>query len=273
MKTIKEQLNETVPFIKSQISTSPTIGIVLGTGLNALGQAIETNVAIEYADIPNFSISTVETHTGRLLFGTFAEKNVVAMQGRFHYYEGYSMQEVTFPIRVMKELGVKILIISNAAGTLNPFFKKGSLMVIDDYINLMGTTPLVGEYDKSYGHRFQEMSEPYSQRLISRIEDIATNNNIHIYKGVYAAMTGPCLETRAEYHFLRNIGADAIGMSTIPETIVAKQVGLETLAISILTDECFSDVLAPVTFQEIVDVASNAEPKLTKIVTELILNL
>jgi len=269
-KTLKEKLFETADFLNKTIKSVPDVGIILGTGLNGLANEINISQSISYSDIPSFPTSTVESHSGNLLFGTISDKNVVAMQGRFHYYEGYSMQEITFPIRVMKQLGVKTLIISNAAGSLNPLFKKGSLMLIDDYINLLATTPLVGEYDSSFGPRFPDMSEPYSQRLISLVEQIALQEKIQIHKGVYAAMSGPCLETRAEYRMLKLIGADAIGMSTIPETIVAKQIGLETIGISILTDECYPDNLKSVTLEEIIAIASSAEPKLSKLVTELI---
>lgn len=249
---------------------TPNIGIVLGTGLNAMAKEINVKHILDYSDIPHFPISTVESHTGRLILGTIGSKNIVAMQGRFHYYEGYSMQEISFPIRVMKSLGIKTLLISNACGSLNPLFKKGSLMLIDDYINLLGSNPLISKHCNEFGVRFPDMSEPYSQRLIKMVEEIALKNGIKINKGVYAAMPGPCLETRAEYRFLRTIGADAIGMSTIPETIVAKQLELEVAGISILTDECYPECLKPVTLEEIIEVANSAEPHLTKIFKELI---
>ena len=273
METLKEKIFATSEFLKNKIQIKPEIGIILGTGLNGLAKEIDISQSIGYNEIPNFPTSTVESHSGNLLFGKLSNKNVFAMQGRFHYYEGYTMQEITFPIRIMKQIGVKTLIISNAAGSLNPLFKKGSLMLIDDYINLLGTTPLVGEYDSSFGARFPDMSEPYSQKLIGMVEQIALREKIQIHKGVYAAMCGPCLETRAEYRMLKQIGADAIGMSTIPETIVAKQVGLETIGISILTDECYPDNLKSVTLEEIIEVATSAEPKLSKLVTELIKEL
>ena len=249
---------------------SPSIGIVLGTGLNAMAKEINVKHILDYTDIPHFPVSTVESHTGRLILGTIENKNVVAMQGRFHYYEGYSMQEISFPIRVMKLLGVKTLLISNACGSLNPLFKKGSLMLIDDYINLLGSNPLIGKHCDDFGVRFPDMSEPYSQKLIKMVEEIALKNEIKIHKGIYAAMPGPCLETRAEYRFLRTIGADAIGMSTVPETIVAKQLGLEVVGISILTDECYPECLVSLTLEEIIEVANSAEPYLTKIFKELI---
>lgn len=270
MTILSEKLNATTAFLKNIVNFTPSIGIILGTGLNGMVKDVEITEAVNYADIPNFPIATVESHTGKLLFGHLAGKPIVLMQGRFHCYEGYSMQELTFPIRVMKCLGVTKLIISNAAGSLNPLFKKSSLMVLDDYINLLGTTPLVGAYETSMGPRFPDMSQPYSQRLIKLAENIALKNQITLHKGVYAAMTGPCLETRAEYRFLRNIGADAIGMSTVPETIVAKQIGLETIAISILTDECYPECLVPLTLEEIIEIANRAEPQLTTIVKELI---
>jgi len=272
-KTLKEKLLETTNFLNDLIKSIPNVGIILGTGLNGLAKEINILQSISYSEIPHFPISTVESHSGNLLFGTMSDKNVVAMQGRFHYYEGYSMQDIAFPVRIMRQLGVKTLIISNAAGSLNPLFKKGSLMLIDDYINLLATTPLVGEYDPSFGPRITDMSEPYSQRLISLTEQIALREKIQIHKGVYSAMSGPCLETRAEYRMLKLIGADAIGMSTIPETIVAKQIGMETIGISILTDECYPDNLKSVTLGEMIAIASSAEPKLSKLVTELIKEL
>jgi purine-nucleoside phosphorylase len=273
MKSILEKLEETTSYLKQNITITPSVGIVLGTGLNGLSNEIETNTEINYCDIPNFSLSTAESHSGKLLFGTLSGKNVVAMKGRFHYYEGFSMQEITFPIRALKAIGIETLIITNAAGSLNPLFKKGSIMIIDDYINLLGTTPLVGEWHPSMGPRTPDMSDPYSKRLISIIENIAMRNSIKIHRGVYSAMTGPCLETRAEYRMLKLIGADAIGMSTIPETIVAKQIGLETLGLSILTDECYPDALSPLTLDEIIAIANSAEPQLSLLVKELLLEI
>jgi purine-nucleoside phosphorylase len=268
--TLKEKIFAANEYLKNKVQLKPTIGIILGTGLNGLANEIDIICSIDYGEIPCFPISTIESHSGKLLFGTLSGKLVVVMQDRFHYYEGYSMAEITFPIRVMKQLGMQTLIISNAAGSLNPLFKKGDLMLIDDYINLLGTTPLVGEYDPSFGSKFPDMSEPYSQRLISIMENIALKEQIQIRKGVYAAMCGPCLETRAEYRMLKLIGADAIGMSTIPETIVAKQIGVETFGISILTDECYPDCLIPVTLEDIIDVSNSAEPKMTMLIKELI---
>lgn len=264
------KIKETTIYLQNRIKQAPAAGIIFGTGLAGLSKEMNITAEIPYADIPNFPVSTVESHTGKLLFGTLSGKHIVAMQGRFHYYEGYAMEEVTFPVRVMKALGAQVLIISNAAGSLNPMHKKGNIMILDDYINLLGTTPLVGTYHPAMGPRFPDMSQPYSARLIALVEEIAMKSQIPIKKGVYAAMPGPCLETRAEYRMLKLLGADAIGMSTIPETIVAKQIGLETLALSILTDECYPDALVPVTLEEIISIAAAAEPKLSIIVKELL---
>jgi purine-nucleoside phosphorylase len=225
--------------------------------------AIET--VIDYAEIPHFPISTVESHRGRLIFGTLGGKQVVAMQGRFHYYEGYTMQQVTFPVRVMKFLGVKTLLISNAAGGMNPQFSRGSLMIITDHINLLGDNPLIGANDETLGPRFPDMSEPYSKRLIALAEEVALELRIRVERGVFVAVPGPNLETRAEYRFLRLIGADAVGMSTVPENIVANHMGMSVLGFSIITDECFPDSLQPAKVEEIIAVAGKTEPKLTAI--------
>lgn len=230
--------------------------------------AVETE--IDYVTIPHFATSTVESHKGKLLFGTLSGKSVVAMQGRFHYYEGYTMRQITFPVRVMKFLGVRSLLISNAAGALNPLFQKGDVMIICDHINLLGDNPLIGPNDDSLGPRFPDMSEPYSRKLIALAEECGLDLKIKLQKGVYAALTGPNLETRAEYRFLRTIGADAVGMSTVPEVIVAVHMGMEVLGFSILTDECFPDALKPVTLEEVIAVATSAEPKMTAVMKEVV---
>lgn len=243
---------------------------MLGTGLGDLVKEIEQEVALSYKDIPHFPVSTVETHAGKLIFGKISGRPVVAMQGRFHYYEGYSMQQITFPIRVMKFLGVKTLLISNAAGGMNPLFRKGDLMVMVDHINLLGDNPLIGPNDDELGPRFPDMSEPYSRRLIELAEKIALEEKIRLQKGVYVAVAGPNLETRAEYRFLRSIGADVVGMSTVPEVIVARHMNMEVFAISVITDECFPEALQPVDVADIIRTANEAQPRLTLIMKRMV---
>lgn len=270
MPELREQIDETVEFIRTKTKSKPPIGIILGTGLGGLVKEIKPETIIDYGDIPNFPVSTVESHHGKLIFGSLSGKTVVAMQGRFHKYEGYSLQQVTFPVRVMKFLGVRNLLISNAAGALNPFFRRGEVMIMADHINLLGDNPLIGKNDESLGPRFPDMSEPYSKDLIAIAEQAALDLKIPVRKGVYVAMTGPMLETAAEYRFLRVIGADAVGMSTVPEDIVAVHMGLKVLGFSILTDECFPDALVPVTLKEVIKVANKAEPKMTAIMKEVV---
>lgn len=264
-------LNESIEYLRRKIAGfEPEIGIVLGTGLGGLVKEIEIEHSIMYASIPNFPISTLEFHSGKLIFGTLNGKKVVAMQGRLHFYEGYSMQQITFPIRVLKALGIKFLFVSNAAGSLNPAFKKGNLMVIHDHINLQPESPLRGLNDEELGPRFPDMSQPYNNGLIEKALTIAAANNITCHKGVYVAVTGPNLETKAEYKYLRIIGGDAVGMSTVPEVIVANHSGLPVFAISVITDEGFAEDLKPVSLEEIIATATKAEPKLTKILSQLI---
>ncbi|MGD0338817.1 MAG: purine-nucleoside phosphorylase [Bacteroidota bacterium] len=273
---LRQQINETLTYIRSKTSMQPAIGIILGTGLGGLIKEIEIETVLEYGNIPHFPIATVETHQGKLIFGTLAGKKVVVMQGRFHYYEGYTMQQITFPVRVMSQkagLGVKTLLMSNAAGGLNPLFRAGDLMIITDHINLTGDNPLIGENDDSLGPRFPDMSEPYSKKLIALAERLALDNKIPVQKGVLISVQGPNLETRAEYRFLRWTGADAVGMSTVPESIVAVHMGMDILGISVITDECFPDSLKPASLDEIIAVASKAEPKLTKLMKEVVRSL
>lgn len=267
---LRNHIEETVRFIRTKTSAAPPIGIILGTGLGALAKEIVPDVVIDYAEIPHFPVSTVESHHGKLTFGTLSGKSVVAMQGRFHYYEGYTMKQITFPVRVMKFLGVKTLLISNAAGALNPAFGRGDIMVMSDHINLLGDNPLIGPNDESLGPRFPDMSEPYSQNLIALAEQTAHELKIKVQKGVYAAMQGPNLETRSEYRFLRTIGADAVGMSTVPEDIVAIHMGMSVFGVSIITDECFPETLKPITLEEVIAVANTAEPKMTAILKEMV---
>jgi purine-nucleoside phosphorylase len=270
---LRTHIDETIRFIRSKTSAAPAIGIILGTGLGALAQEIKKETEIDYGDIPHFPVSTVESHHGKLLFGTLAGKNVVAMQGRFHYYEGYTMARITYPVRVMKALGVETLLISNAAGALNPAYARGDVMLMSDHINLLGDNPLIGPNDDSLGPRFPDMSEPYSQDLIASAERIAAELGLNVQKGVYVAMQGPNLETRSEYRFLRMIGADAVGMSTVPENIVAVHMGMRVFGVSIITDECFPDTLKPITLEEVIAVANKAEPKMTAIMKELVKRL
>ena len=242
----------------------------MGTGLGGLINEIDIEQSLEYKSIPNFPVSTIKGHEGRLIFGRLGNKDVVAMQGRFHYYEGYSMQQITLPVRVMYELGIRTLIISNACGGMNPQFSRGDLMLMDDHINLLGDNPLIGPNLDEYGPRFPDMSEPYSKRLNEIAEQTVLENKIVLRKGVYLAVSGPNLETKAEYRFLRATGADVVGMSTIPEDIVAVHMGMQVMAISVITDECFPDALQPVSVEEIVATANKAEPKLTLLMKEII---
>ncbi len=266
----RQQIAEATRYIKNVLHSENPIGIILGTGLGGLVKEIAIEKEVAYTDIPHFPRSTVESHEGKLLFGKLGGKQVLAMQGRFHYYEGYSMTEITFPVRIMYELGVRVLLISNAAGGMNPYFRKGDLMAIDDHINLIGTNPLIGPNLDEYGPRFPDMSEPYSKRLLDLAEQVALDNKIKLHRGVYVAVSGPNLETRAEYRFLRTIGADIVGMSTVPEDIVAVHMGMEVLGISVITDECFPDALEPVNLPEIIATANAAEPKLTLIMKEIV---
>lgn len=260
-----DMIQEAAAEIGGRSSIKPEVGIILGTGLGRLAEKIEVECEIPYPEIPHFVSSTVETHQGRLLLGTLSGSNVVAMQGRFHFYEGYSMQQITFPVRVMNALGAGTLLVSNACGGMNPRFGKGDVMIIEDHINLLGDNPLIGPNDERLGLRFPDMSEPYSRRLIELAERLALENGIRVRKGVYVAVPGPNLETRAEYRFLRGIGADVVGMSTVPEVIVAVHAGMDVLGLSIVTDLCFPDALEPADIAEIIRVAGEAEPHLTNL--------
>lgn len=266
-----DQINEASDYIRKQGITQPEAGIILGTGLGSLFvKEIENPVIVEYHDIPHFPVSTVESHKGKLIYGSLQGKQVLAMQGRFHYYEGYSMQQITFPVRVMKSLGVKHLLLSNAAGNMNLRWRKGELMLLDDHINFQPDNPLRGVNNDTLGPRFPDMSRPYSTYLNDLLIAIAREQGIKLNIGVYVSVTGPNLETRAEYRFLRNMGADAVGMSTVPEVIVANHMGLPCCAISVLTDDCDPDNLKPVNIAEIIAVAGKSEPSLTNLYKELI---
>lgn len=261
---------ETAEFIHNEIGGKPDVGIILGTGLGALANEIEITDELSYSDIPNFPVSTVESHSGKLLFGHLAGKKVAAMQGRFHYYEGYSMQQVTFPVRVMKMLGVQQLFISNAAGGLNPDFQLGDLMMLTDHIDLFPANPLRGTNINELGERWPDMYEQYDLETRNLAKEIASEQGVELKEGVYCGVSGPNLETAAEYKYLRTIGGDAVGMSTIPEVIVARHMNLPVFALSIITDMCTPEQLKPVNIEEIIGTAMKAEPKMTKLIKELI---
>ncbi len=268
----QKQLDESTIYLKEKGFENPQIGIVLGTGLGKLVEEIENPIEAHYNHIPYFPLSTVEFHTGKLIFGTLSGKKVVVMQGRFHLYEGYDFLDITYPIRVMHQLGIKNLLISNAAGAVNLNFKKGDLMLIEDHINLQGGSPLAFKNVAEFGERFTDMSEPYNPKMQNKLVQIAEKENITLRKGVYAAVVGPQLETKAEYRYLKIIGADAVGMSTIPEVIVANHLNLPCVAISVLTDECDPDNLQPINVPEIIKIATEAEPKMITLFKKLIEN-
>lgn len=267
-----EKVKETTSFIQSKIKFQPEIGIILGTGLGGMIREIEDQQIIEYQAIPNFPVSTVEGHSGKLIFGNLGGKKVVAMQGRFHFYEGYSIQQVIFPVRVMKFLGIKFLFVSNASGGVNPDFEIGDLMIINDHINLI-PNPLIGPHKKEFGVRFPDMSEPYNHTLIEKAQTIAQKNGIQTQIGCYVGVTGPTLETPKEYQYFRIIGGDAVGMSTVPEIIAARQMGLPCFAISIITDLGVPGKIVKVTHEDVQNVAQVAEPKMTLIMKELVSGL
>lgn len=269
-----DQINEARDYIISRGVTNPEVGIILGTGLGTLfTKSIKNAIEIDYRAIPHFPVATVEFHKGKLVYGEIEGKKVLAMNGRFHYYEGYSMQQITLPVRVLQSLGIKNLLISNAAGNMNLNWHKGELMLIDDHINLQPENPLRGPNLDSLGPRFVDMSQPYSQILNDKVKKIATEKGIKLNVGVYVCVMGPNLETRAEYRFLNRIGADAVGMSTVPEVIVANHMGLPCCAISVLTDDCDPDNLQPANIQEIIEIAGKAEAKLTDLYIGLIRQL
>ena len=261
-----EQVERAADVVRSRFGREPDVAVILGTGLGALAGRVAVEASIDYADIPGFPLSTVESHAGRLLCGTLAGKTVVAMQGRFHRYEGYSLAQVTFPVRVLRALGARVLVVSNACGGMHPLWAPGDLMLIADHINLLGDNPLIGPNDDRLGPRFPDMSEPYDGQLRAIARAVALEHGITLHEGVYVAVPGPNLETRAEYRFLRGIGADVVGMSTVPEVIVAIHGGMRVLGISIITDQCLPDALEPASVEKIIAVASRAEPNLTTLV-------
>ena len=266
----QEQLNETIAFLKAAGITDPTIGIVLGTGLGKLVDEISIEKEIAYSEIPNFPQATVEFHSGKLIYGVFSGKKVLVMAGRFHVYEGYDLWEVTYGIRTMHALGIQQLLVSNAAGAINLTYKKGDLMLIEDHLNLQGGSPLAFKGANNFGNIFADMLAPYSKGINQIIKNIAKEKNIQLHEGVYASVVGPQLETRAEYRMLQILEVDAVGMSTVPEVIVAKQLNLPCAAISVLTDECDPKNLQPVDITEIIAIAGKAEPKMIAIFKELI---
>lgn len=263
---LAQHIAESLAEIRTRTVAEPRVGIILGTGLGALAEHVHADIVIPYADIPHMPVSTVESHKGRMIFGELSGRQVVVMQGRFHYYENYSMQQITHGVRIMKALGVETLVVSNACGALNPNFQRSDIMIINDHINLLGDNPLIGTNDQSLGPRFPDMSEPYTLSHIARAHECAKELGIEVREGVYAAVAGPNLETRAEYRYLRTIGADVVGMSTVPEVIVAVHAGMRVLGFSVITDECFPDTLQKVSLQEILEAASIAEPKLAALI-------
>lgn len=265
-----KKIAETVAFLESKISVKPRTGIILGTGLGGLVNEIETEIAIPYTEIPNFPVATVAGHQGRLIFGRMGETPVVALQGRFHFYEGYSMQEVAFPVRVMKFLGIDLLILSNASGGVNPDFEVGDIMVILDHINLMKDNPLIGKNDDAIGTRFPDMGHAYDREMIDAAFRIAEKHQIRLQKGIYAAVSGPTYETPAEYRYIRAIGADAVGMSTVPEVIAARHMGLKCFAVSVISDLGVPGKIVEITHAHVIDAASAVEPVMTRLIRALI---
>ncbi len=270
LATYRSHVNEAAAFLRGKVGEEARVGLILGTGLGKLAEEIENASAVEYSDVPHFPVSTVESHKGRLISGTLGGVPVLAMQGRFHLYEGYDGRQITFPVRVMRHLGVDTLLVSNAAGGMNPLFRRGDLMLITDHINLQGVNPLTGPNADEWGPRFPDMSEAYDRGLRDIAEQAALDRAIRLQQGVYVAVEGPNLETRAEYRFLRTIGADAVGMSTVPEVIVGNHMGMRCMAISVITDECFPDSLQPVSIEDVLAAAAEAEPNLTAIMRAVV---
>ena len=269
----RQKRQEALSFIQKHTNLHPENVIILGTGLGRLAEQMDVQDSISYSDIPHFPTSTVESHAGRLLFGELNGKKVVAMQGRFHYYEGYSMQQIVFPLRVLQANGANTLFVSNAAGGMNPQYRRGDIMCIVDHINLLGDNPLIGPNDDQLGVRFPDMSEPYTPELTTMAEQVALDEKVKMHQGVYIAVSGPNLETRAEYRYLRLIGGDVVGMSTVPEVIAAAHMGMRILGISVITDECFPESLEKVRMEDILVAADIAEPKMTRIISGVLARL
>ena len=270
IETARAQRAEAAAFIQEHFETAPEYLLILGTGLGQLAEEMTVDTVLPYDEIPHFPVSTVESHAGKLLLGRLGGKPVMAMQGRFHYYEGYSMQQIVFPVRVAKALGVQTLLVSNACGGLNPNFERGDIMLINDHINFLGDNPLMGPNDPDLGPRFPDMSTPYTERLMATAEQAALDLGIKMHQGVYLAVSGPMLETKAEYRYMRQLGADVVGMSTVPEVIAAVHMSMEVLGISVITDECFPDSLQPVSLDDVLEAAAMAEPQLTRVVVEVL---
>lgn len=266
------QVQETVSYIKSKTNFSPEYGVILGSGLGGFTEDIQIEFTLPYSEIPNFPIATVEGHKGALVFGTIGTKKVVAMQGRFHFYEGYTMKEVTFPIRVMKFLGIEKVIVSNASGGVNPNYKVGSIVIIKDHINMMPEHPLRGKNNERFGPRFVNMSEPYSKNMIVKAKELAQNLNIEVQDGIYLGLQGPTFETLSEYRMVKILGADCVGMSTVPEIIVARHMDMECFGISVITDMGDEDNIEEVNHEEVLKAAVKAEPFVRKLIKELIIN-
>lgn len=267
-----DQVQETVSYIKNKTNFIPEYGVILGSGLGSFTEDLQIAFTLPYDSIPNFPVSTVQGHKGALVFGTIGDKQVVAMQGRFHFYEGYSMKEVTFPVRVLKYLGITKLIVSNASGGVNPKYKVGSIVLIKDHINMAPEHPLRGKNDERFGPRFVNMSEPYSKNMIAKAKSIALDLNIEVHDGIYLGLQGPTFETLAEYRMVKILGADCVGMSTVPEVIVARHMALETFGISVITDMGDEESITTISHDEVLDVANKAEPKVRRLIRELILN-
>lgn len=270
MLDLFDKIQEADAFIRSHIKQTPKVAMILGTGLGNLTDQIEIDAAIDYGDIPHFPVSTATSHRGRLVSGTLDGVPVMAMEGRFHMYEGYPLKQITLPVRVFKSLGAELMVVSNACGGLNPYYKCGDIMVIDDQINLMGDNPLIGINDDRLGPRFPDMSAPYDMRWIDRVLKIGRDADQQLHRGVFVAVSGPNLETRAEYRFLRTLGADVVGMSTVPETIVAVHCGLPVVGLSVITDMCFPDSLEAANVEEIIRVANEAGPRLVTVVKGIV---
>ena len=267
-----DQVQETVSYIKNKTNFIPEYGVILGSGLGSFTEDLQIAFTLPYDAIPNFPVSTVQGHKGALVFGTIGDKQVVAMQGRFHFYEGYSMKEVTFPVRVLKYLGITKLIVSNASGGVNPEYKVGSIVLIKDHINMAPEHPLRGKNDERFGPRFVNMSEPYSKKMIAKVKEIALDLNIEVHDGIYLGLQGPTFETLAEYRMVKILGADCVGMSTVPEVIVARHMALETFGISVITDMGDEESITTISHDEVLDAANKAEPKVRRLIRELILN-
>jgi len=273
MTALPAQLQDTLRVLQPRLPRHIQVAMVLGSGLGGVTQSVTSDAVIPYAEIPHLPRSTAPGHTGQLIAGRLGETSVLLFEGRFHYYEGYTLQEVTYPIRLIQALGIPIVILSNVSGGLNPDFAKGDLMLIEDHLNLMGVNPLIGPNDERLGLRFPDMAQPYDAALMTLAEQVARHERLPLRRGVYAALTGPNLETRAEYRMLRRLGADAVGMSTVPEVLVAVHAGLRILAVSLITDICIPETLQPVKIEEILQTAAEAEPKLSRLITGVIQRL